>query len=127
MYDYRRLKVWQKAHELVLDVLKAMPRTPRRFSSLIGQITRAAESVAANIVEGRAADSDAEFARFLKMSIKSATELEYHLHLGSDLGMITTDLFERFRLRIVEVRAMLASLVRKLQDDDRSGPGRVHP
>ena len=119
--------MWQKAHELVLDVLKAMPRTPRRFSSLVGQITRAAESVAANIVEGRAADSDAEFARFLKMSVKSVTELEYHLQLGSDLGMITVELFQRFRQRIMEVRAMLASLIRKLQDDDRSGPGRVQP
>lgn len=125
MHDYHKLIVWQKAHALVLTVLKEMPRSPRRFTSLAGQITRASESVPTNIVEGRAADTDAEFARFLKMSLKSALELEYHLELGTARGMIAKATFHRLRPLIVEVRIMLGALIRKLQDDDRSGPDRI--
>jgi four helix bundle protein len=124
MYDYHRLVVWQKAHSLCLDVVAAMPRG-RRAASLISQIVRSAESIPANIVEGRAADSDAEFAKFLKDSFKSANELLYHLELAVARGLITAKVFENFRPRISEVQVLLNAFIRKLVDDDRKGPNRA--
>lgn len=125
MHDYHRLVVWQKAHSLCLAVTAAMPRGSRRTASLISQITRAAESIPANTVEGRAADTDAEFARFLKIALKSANELEYHLELAVGRGLIRTGAFDSLRPRISEVRVLLGAFIRKLSDDDRCGPNRV--
>ncbi|MBU1728321.1 four helix bundle protein, partial [Patescibacteria group bacterium] len=50
---FRDLKVWQKAHELVLEIYKITKRFPseERFG-LISQIRRSASSIATNIVEG---------------------------------------------------------------------------
>lgn len=126
MHDYHRLKVWQKAHALCLAVIATMPRGNRRTASIISQIIRAAESVPANIVEGRAADTDAEFARFLKIALKSANELEYQLEQAAHRGEISAKSFDALRPRISEVRVLLGAFIRKLEDDDRSGPNRVN-
>ena len=51
--SFRDLKVWQKAHELVLCIYKITAKFPseERFG-LVSQARRATVSVAANIVEG---------------------------------------------------------------------------
>ena len=101
-----------------------MPRKSRRYATLVNQIVRSAESIPTNIVEGRAADSDAEFARFLKVSLKSSNELLYQVETAVGRGIITQKTFEELRVRIVEVQVLLNALIRKLQDDDRTGPDR---
>lgn len=118
MYDYHRLVVWQKAHVLCIDVIAVLPRKAPRTGSLIGQIIRAAESIPANIVEGRGADTDAEFARFLRIAMKSANELEYHLEQAAARGVISRATFEELRPRISEVRVLLGALIRRLRADN---------
>lgn len=51
--DFRELKVWQKAHQLVLEIYKITKTFPadERFG-LITQMRRAAVSIPANIAEG---------------------------------------------------------------------------
>jgi four helix bundle protein len=49
----------------------------------------------ANIAEGFNAGSDAEFARFLRISRRSATETQSHLYSALDQGHITQDDFDR--------------------------------
>ena len=125
MHDYHRLKVWQKSHALSVAVLAAMPLKSRRNGPLITQTIKSAESVPTNIVEGRAADSDAEFARFLGVSMKSSNELLYQLETATERGIISTRLFDDFRVRIVEIQVLLDAFIRKLQRDDRSGTDRA--
>ena len=51
--SYRNLKVWQKAHELVLLVYKITGKFPKEETyGLVSQMRRAVTSVAINIVEG---------------------------------------------------------------------------
>jgi four helix bundle protein len=53
MKDFRDLKVWEKAHALVLacyDATKPFPR--EEIFGLVSQIRRAASSIPANIAEG---------------------------------------------------------------------------
>jgi four helix bundle protein len=61
MGDFKKLHVWRKAHALALnaDHVAATIR-PRRHSSLRSQMSRAAMSIGANIVEGRGRNSEAE-------------------------------------------------------------------
>ena len=47
----------------------------------------------------------------------SASELEYHLPLARDLGMLTGKTYENLAPAVVELKRMLASLLRKLAGD----------
>jgi four helix bundle protein len=87
--DFRKLRVWRKAHILALRVRPATRTFPKTgYSTLKSQMTTAAESIAFNIVEGCGTDSQKEFARFLEISIKSTSELEYQLQLATDYGVL---------------------------------------
>jgi four helix bundle protein len=88
MADFRKLEVWRRAHELMLKVhLLAGELRGGAYLSLRSQIIRAAMSIPANIVEGRAQRTDRDFSRFLGYAIASASELEYHLLAARDLGL----------------------------------------
>ena len=85
MRDYHRLQIWRRAHALAIAIHEVARRLRGNdFAGLRSQLTRAADSVAATIVEGCGAASPREFARFLDMSIESASETEYHLLSARD-------------------------------------------
>lgn len=66
MKDFRELKVWERAHGLVLAIYKATEAFPRQeLYSLTNQIQRAAVSIPANIAEGCGMSGDADFGRYL--------------------------------------------------------------
>lgn len=115
MTDFRNLKVWQKAHALALDTgTVATKIRGNRFSALRNQMTRAAESIPTNIVEGRAQRTDREFARFLRISIASSSELEYHILHARDKGLMSNPDYADLSERVVEVRRMLYGLIDRL-------------
>jgi four helix bundle protein len=89
MARHERFLAWQRAHQLTLLVYRlsgAWPATERY--GLTAQTRRAAASVAANIAEGAARAGSREFRRFLNIALGSLGELDYHLRLARDLGML---------------------------------------
>ena len=82
--------------------------------ALSDQMTRAAMSVPANIVEGSAHTSPREFARFLQYALASVSELEGHVQLARDLQFITEPDFTMLLGNIVDVRKMLHGLLKTL-------------
>jgi four helix bundle protein len=118
MKDFRDLKVWEKAHALVLacyDATKPFPR--EEIFGLVSQIRRAASSIPANIAEGCGRRGNAELHRFLQMAMGSANELEYHLLLSKDLGYLKVENHQRLQPQVEEVKRMLASLIRKVDSE----------
>ena len=116
MSDYRKLKVWGLAHDLALDTHRvAMHIRGRHHYSLQSQLVRAASSIPANIVEGRAKDSDKDFARFLGYAVASASELEYHIVLVRDLGLVTLNDANTLLGQVTTVSKMLNALRAKLR------------
>ena len=116
--DFRKQKVWMKAHDLALEVYRiteAFPKT--ELFGLTSQIRRACVSIPANIAEGCGRDTDADFARFLQIAMGSASELEYHLLLAHDLGFLTDSVYERLQTKTSEVKQMLTSFIKKLKAD----------
>lgn len=75
-------------------------------SNLRDQLVRAAMSVPTNIVEGSVHHSPSEFARYVRYSIASVSEVEGHLQLARDLGMVTESDYSALRARVVDVRKM---------------------
>jgi four helix bundle protein len=115
MQDYRRLKVWEKAHGVALEVLDACDRFPRREgAALANQLRRAALSVPANIAEGAAKGSDLEFRRFLTIAMGSAMETDYHLQMAHDTKLLGEQRYEELSARLLEVRRMLGGLLKRI-------------
>lgn len=116
MQSFRNLVVWQKAHALTLTVYRVTRGFPKEeLYGLTSQMRRSSSSIAANIAEGCGRKSDLDFARFLQISLGSANEVEYHLILAHDLDILDAALFEQLLQDLVEVKKMLASLLRRLR------------
>lgn len=116
MQDFRKLKVWQKSHELVLAAYRATVGFPQtEVYGLTSQTRRAASSIPANIAEGCGRSSDKDFARFLHISMGSACEFEYHLLLTRDLCYLPEDSYLDLSTRVSEVKMMLASFIKTLR------------
>jgi four helix bundle protein len=78
MRDHRKLKAFNLADTLALDVYRLTAGFPKSEQyGLAIQMRRAVVSVASNIVEGCARNGEADFLRFLDMSYGSACELDY--------------------------------------------------
>ena len=118
MKNFRDLQVWQKAHQLTLFAYSVTGTFPREeVYGLTSQIRRCAASVAANIAEGCGKRGNAEFQRFLGISTGSASELEYHFLLAHDLKLLDESDYQKLNSGVVEVKRMLASLVRKVEQE----------
>ena len=115
MRDFRELKVWQRAHELTLDVYKATQLFPaeERFG-LRSQIRRSSISIGAKIAEGAGKMTRPDFARFLQISLGSASELEYELLLARDLGYFEQERYEGLAGQVVETKRMLTGFIQYL-------------
>jgi four helix bundle protein len=116
MGDFKKLEVWKVAHCLACEVYKITSSFPRaEVYGLTSQLRRSAASVAANIAEGCGRTGDPEFGRFLRISLGSATELEYHLLLSKDVGLLEDSAHERLSLQAKRIQGMLAGLNRALK------------
>ena len=118
MKDFKQLKVWQKAHLLVLDVYRQTQSFPaeERFG-LTAHLLRSATSIPSNIAEGCGRDTDTELARFLSIAAGSASETEYQLLLARDLDYLPETRHQALDAQVNEVKRMLNSFVQRLQHD----------
>ena len=118
MKPFRDLKVWQRAHQLTLAIYQITTTFPREeMYGLTSQLRRSSSSVCANLAEGCGRKGDAEFARFCSIALGSASEVEYHLLLASDLKLIKGREYEELAHRATEVKRMLTALLLKLKAD----------
>jgi four helix bundle protein len=115
MKDFRELKVWQKAHLLTLAVYRITNGFPKNeLFGLTSQVRRACASVSANIAEGCCRSTDADFARFLVIAMGSASEVDYHLLLAKDLGLLNESQYGPLALSVSEVKRMLTAFIQRL-------------
>ncbi|HEY5211330.1 MAG TPA: four helix bundle protein [Stellaceae bacterium] len=119
MQNFRDLKVWSKAHAVVIAVYAATEPFPaaERFG-LTSQMRRAASSIPANIAEGCGRSSNADLARFLHIALGSASELDYFLLLARDLKFLKPPIHDDLRANVQEVKRMLGGLIGRVRTDD---------
>ena len=115
MKDFRKLKVWEKAHALTVDVYRASGRFPKNeMFGLTAQIRRASVSIASNLAEGCGRRTDGELGRFATFAMGSASEVEYQLLLARDLGYLDVSEAAGLSERVVEVKRMIGGLMSRL-------------
>ncbi len=120
MQPFRKLVVWQNAHGLALNLYKITTTFPpdERYG-LTSQIRRSAASICANIAEGCGRQTRRDFARFVYIALGSASELEYHLLMASDLGLLDKECYLTLERSVTQVKRMLTGLIRRLITDNR--------
>jgi four helix bundle protein len=83
---FEDLKVWQKAHQLVIKIYRLSKGFPKdEMFGLTSQIRRAAVSVPANVAEGFKRVTVRDKLRFFNIAQASLEEVRYYLILVHDL------------------------------------------
>ena len=116
LQDFRKLAVWQKSHQMTLDIYRvtaAFP--PEETYGLTSQIRRAMSSVPTNIAEGCGRATSKDFARFLHIANGSANEVEYQLILARDLDYISPTTYKKLNDEINQIERMLTGLIKSLR------------
>jgi four helix bundle protein len=115
MRDYKKFLVWEKSHQLTLDVYRTTISYPKdEIFGLISQMKRSSSSIPTNIAEGCGRNSEKDFCRFLYIAFGSANELEYQLLLSIDLKFIDNESGQKLLFQVEEIKKMLNGLITKL-------------
>ena len=119
MREFRKLRVWVRAHRLALEVARTFASIGQRgYGFVISQARRAAFSVPTNIVEGCGHDSTREYRRYVVMARASANELEYHLLSAADLELIPRARHSALESEVQGVIEMLCALIASMRDGE---------
>ena len=114
------LRVWQQARTLASEVSATLDQPALcRDWALKDQLNRAALSIAANIAEGFAQQSDRAFARYLFLARASASEVRALLSIALDQEKLDLAKSRALQGRCNGVSRMLSALIRYLVTEDR--------
>jgi len=117
MSDYKKLKVWEDAHQFTVDIYNITKKFPNNEQyGLTSQIRRSASSIPTNIVEGCGQLENGNLIRFLGISKGSAFETEYQLLLAKDLNYITNEEYKLLLAKIQSIIHMLIALIKSLKN-----------
>ncbi len=117
---FEEIKSWQKARELtnLIYDLTSEQLFARDFE-LRNQIRRASGSVMHNIAEGFDAGSNKEFTRFLKMSRRSASEVQSQLYLALDRKYLDQNQLQRAYSLCTEIKKLINALIKYLKENEK--------
>lgn len=119
MAEYKKIKsftdlvVWEKGHELVLDVYKITKNFPKEeIFGITNQIRRCAVSITSNIAEGFSRQSYKDKAQFYSIALGSLTELQNQLLISKDVNYISPETFKEIADKSVIVHKLLNGLIK---------------
>lgn len=84
---------------------------------LTAQLRRSASSIGANLAGGCGRRGNSEMARFVRIALGSASELDHHLLLSHDLGFLKVEDYGRCSRDLTALRKMLTSFLRTIEDE----------
>ena len=115
MRDHTKYDVWQRAIAVATAVHRASESiNARAVPGLRSQLRRAAASIPANIAEGAAQQSDAQFARFVAIALASLAEVENHLAFARSVGAMSSEQLAPLTRELTQIRRMASALHRSL-------------
>ncbi|WP_140486741.1 four helix bundle protein [Flavobacterium sp. GSA192] len=116
MHQFEKLKIWQKAIDITVDVYKVTSELPidERFN-LTHQIKKCAVSIPSNIAEGSGRNSNNEFAHFLGIANGSTYELITQLIISKRLELIDEEKVSPIINELVEISNMNFALQKSLK------------
>ncbi|WP_185970198.1 MULTISPECIES: four helix bundle protein [unclassified Mesorhizobium] len=114
--SYRDLIVWKAALGLAVNCYSATKGFPSSEAyGMTSQIRRSAASIAANVAEGHGRESTGAFIQFLRVAQGSLKELETHLILCGEVGLMVEAEVANLLGQTEDIGKMLRSMIRSLQ------------
>ena len=109
-HNFRKLSIWQEARKLVSETYIITSKFPKsEIYGLSNQLQRCAVSIASNIAEGSARNSDRHFVQYLETALGSSFEWETQLICANDLKYIDDTNFEKNLQTIQKLQAMISN------------------
>jgi four helix bundle protein len=113
---FEDVEAWKAARRLVNLAYEATSgKCFVRDFELRRQMITSAASAMANIAEGFDSGSDAEFARFLRISQRSATEFQSHLYVAADRAYLEPEDFKKLYVAASEVKRLVGGFIKHLE------------
>lgn len=111
--SFEDLIVWQKSHQLFLDVAGDVETFPnsRVATVIVNQVLRSSGSISANIAEGFGRRMGKEYTHYLIVARGSTTEtINWYLKCR-DLRLVSAGTFETRRSLLEEILKMLNKMI----------------
>ena len=107
MHNFEKLKIWQKAMDVAVEVyyISSLLPNDEKFN-LIHQIKKCAVSIPSNIAEGSGRNHNKEFIQFLGIANGSTFELITQLILAKRLKLASEEIVQPIINQLVEVSNM---------------------
>ncbi|HHN64916.1 MAG TPA: four helix bundle protein [Nitrospirae bacterium] len=111
--DFRELIVWQKSHQLFLDIMRDIEGFPKTQATkiVIDQLLRSCGSISANIAEGFGRKKGKEYVHYLIIARGSTTETLNWLLKCVDANWFDKETFHHREKTIEEVLKMLNRMI----------------
>ena len=103
---------WQKGQDLAVEIYGAFKNS--KDYGFKDQICRATVSISNNIAEGFDRSSNADFKRFLFISLASCSEVKSMLYLAERLNYIEKDKAELLREKCIEISKITSGFIKSL-------------
>lgn len=115
MHNFEKLKIWQKAMDVAVEIYEISLLLPNdeKFN-LIHQIKKCAVSIPSNIAEGAGRNHNKEFIQFLGIANGSTFELITQLILAKRLKLISEEIIQPIINQLIEVSNMNFSFQKTL-------------
>lgn len=109
MHNFKKLKIWQEAINLVQDNYR-LTRTFPDFEKfgLVTQMNRCAVSIPSNISEGSSKSTDRHFNKYLEDSLGSAFEWETQLIVAFNENYLSEEKFKELGQKIIQIQKMIS-------------------
>lgn len=108
---YKDLIVWKKAVDLAEAVYIATEDFPKReHLGLAAQIRKSAVSIASNIAEGAARETNKEFKQFIVVTRGSSAELQTQMLIAARRNYITKETYVSLSAQLNEIGKMTFAL-----------------
>lgn len=103
---------WQKAQDFAIEIYVAFREI--RDWDFRNQICRASVSISNNIAEGFDRSSNADFKRFLFISLSSCSEVKSMLFLAKRLNYLDENTTEKLVFQSIEISKIINGLIKSL-------------
>ena len=110
---FEDIKAWQKAQDLAVEIYSIFG-TFKDFG-FKDQICRAVISISNNIAEGFNRSSNADFMRFLYISLASCSEVKSMLYLAERLKYLNLEKRNQLIKSATEVSKIITGLIKSLK------------
>ncbi len=115
MRDFKKLKIWEKGMEIVVELYRLTATFPKSEKyGMTSQMRRSAISIPSNISEGSSRNSEKDQYRFLEIALGSAFELETQVIASGHLKFISLEDAPIILQAIRNEQRMISSFMSKL-------------